>query len=388
MSFGEGSDTERTLPPSGVHFARNTFYNTKDTSILKAWDNISGFSFEDNKVSTSVRQPLPAGFQKTVLKPQKLVKSSRASKSEFTSVDMIGIVEAGMYTSTGAPWFPKKNTATTGKSITVNCATAEEIYKQLETKQPVTINLTGANYTLGRPFLIAGKVRFTGNKLRPVTFNTDKILSTFIITANGSLSLSNLTIDGKGVRSTHFISSDSSGYAGHYSLTVNNCLISNLGTELTNLNFIYAYKSMIADSVTIRNSAFLNNQTDWLLMNEEKDDKGYYNAERIVISSNDFKGQKGNLIDIYRGGNDESTLGPNLSFINNRVKNCDTPDNTELIKLTGVQVSEITGNQIKDCNDGGILISYNDGVRADHLFNNNIISGSGPVKQNKFVRAK
>lgn len=387
MSFCEGSDTERTLPPANVRFEGNTFYNTKDTNIFKAWDDISGIHFEGNKVSTAVRQSLPAGFEKTMVKPQKLVKKSRESKSEYANVDMIGIVEAGMYASTGASWFPKKTSAKPVIPVAVNCATTADIYKQLERKEPVTIKLTGKEYKLDKSLIISKPVWFTGSNNMTVKISTDNLLSAFIITANGNLSLSNLSIDGEGVKASHFIASDSTGYSGHYNLVVRNCIVRNLGRQQSCKTFIYAYKSMIADSIIVRNSSFNNNQADWLIMNSEKDDKGYYNAERIVIHGNDFHDQKGRLLDIYRGGNDESTLGPNLQFSANKLQYCNTTDGTELIRLTGVQVSRITDSQFIYSNEEGVLISYHDGVRADHLFNS-IRINSGTIKENKFVRYK
>jgi poly(beta-D-mannuronate) lyase len=121
-------------------------------------------------------------------------------------------------------------------------------------------------------------------------------------------------------------------------------------------------------------------------MKDEAENKGYYNAERIVIRHNNFNSQNGTLLTIYRGGSDESTLGPDLTFSHNRLINC-TSDDT-LIKLTGVQGTNIFSNNFSNCNPSSTLILYKDLVRARHSFERNILTGSGKIEKNAFVTEK
>ncbi len=122
------------------------------------------------------------------------------------------------------------------------------------------------------------------------------------------------------------------------------------------------------------------------MMVEEKDDKGYYNAEKIVIRHNSFTDENGTLLNIYRGGNDESTLGPALVFSHNKIINCNTPDFIPLITLTGVQQSAIFSNEFTGSNKTGILLRYHDTVRAAHLLERNIMNNSGRIEENSFVK--
>ena len=121
-------------------------------------------------------------------------------------------------------------------------------------------------------------------------------------------------------------------------------------------------------------------------MNDEKEDKGYYSAEKIFISHNRFIDQSGALLDIYRGGVDESTLGPHLIFSHNKLEDCNNKE--FLIKLTGVQQTEVFSNIFSDCNSSGDLISYKDLVRAKHYLGQNKISNSGKIEKNKYVEEK
>jgi len=146
---------------------------------------------------------------------------------------------------------------------------------------------------------------------------------------------------------------------------------------------------MMADSILISNNSFTNNNCNFFSMNDEKDDKGYYNAEKIVIRHNNFNSQTGTLLNIYRGGNDESTLGPHLTFSHNKISTCKTKENNiPLITLTGVQVSEIFSNNFSASNPASSLILYKDTVRARHSFEKNILSNSGSLEKDQFVTEK
>src|SRR6201999_2109247 len=64
ISLCEGSDTERVLPPQHVVFAQNIFYNDRDTSVYKVFDDLGGFAFADNRISKSIPQQMPEGFSR------------------------------------------------------------------------------------------------------------------------------------------------------------------------------------------------------------------------------------------------------------------------------------------------------------------------------------
>ena len=151
-------------------------------------------------------------------------------------------------------------------------------------------------------------------------------------------------------------------------------------------HIFYAFKYMIADSIIINNNSFINNSCNFLFMNEEKENKGYYNAEKIFIGHNNFNSLNGTLLNVYRGGSDESTLGPDLTFSHNKLINCNA--DVPLIALTGVQVSNIFSNNFSKCNVSSTLIFYKDLVRAKHGFERNTLTNSGKIEKNGFVAEK
>jgi len=368
ISLCEGSDAERTLPPDNVNFSNNAFYNTLDSIIYNVFDDIKGIHFTNNKVSDKISQPLPDGFAKTILP---------------SSVSNIPIAEKQVYTSSGANWFKKYAVSNSKKKIFINCLTAGEIYKQLERNEDVIIQLTGKEYKINTPFIISKNVQFKSDKKNSIKFEPENILSVFLLSGKGNLTLNNINIDGKNVKATHFISSDSNGYSDHYNLTINNCSLQNFNRSVGCQTIFHAFKSMMADSIVLNNNTFINNSCNFFFMNDEKEDKGYYNAEKIIIRHNNFNSQNGTLLNVYRGGSDESTLGPNLSFSHNKFSNCNGGD--PLIILTGVQVSNIFSNNFSSCNPSSTLIFYKDLVRAKHNLERNTLTNSGKIEKNVFV---
>lgn len=386
VTFCEGSDTERTLPPDKVIFHDNIFYNKKDNSIYKIYDDISGITFRNNSVSKEIKQELMAGFVRTNIPAQKPVLIRNGKEPEYPHVDIIPVVDKEVCKAAGAKWFSKAVTGNNKKMIVAKCNTAAQVYALLEKDGPVSIVLTGTEYIVHKPLIITKKVSLTGVAGKTITFRAEKMESVFVLEGNSSLHLSNLKIDGSATNAENFIASSNAGSSGHYNVSFNNCRLFNFG-QTGRLKYIfYAHKSMVADSIVFRKSTIENNKTGLISMNEEKDDKGYYNAEKIVLANNSIINLLGTVMSIYRGGNDESTMGPLLQVSGNTFTNCSTPGAEALITLYGVQRTYIEKNKFSSCNSGKTIIQYKDAVRAVHLLQNNTITGSGIIEKNKFVK--
>lgn len=378
ITLGEGSDTERTLPPAGVVFERNNFYNTRDSIIYKVYDDISGIKFVNNGVSKTLPQALPSGFSKI------LAVGGKPTPAISTAIELMN----KSYANIGASWFTAKKKATTKAPVVVSCNTAEDINKQLAKKVPLIIVLTKPNYTLSAPLKVESAVQFTSKQKKPVQFETGSQQAVFVIGGNGHLTLNNVVVDGSKTTSQYFITNDNSGLSDHYNLVIKNCTIQNFRKDNGCTDLFFAYKSMFADSIIVRNNQFSGNDCNGFIMNSETDNKGYYGAEKIIIGHNQFKNQQGTLVNLYRGGNDESTLGPDFTFSHNKLENCNSNTGEPVILLTGVQVSNIVSNSFVRSNSGNTLVKYKDFVRAKHLLSKNTITQSGSIEENKYVTEK
>jgi len=409
-SFCEGSDAERTLPPDNVYFANNIFFNNKDSIIYRVSDDIKGFAFNNNMASKTVAQVLPAGFNKTVIQTkeekiatlpvQAIQKKSIAPDSlqqiavnrighklppavGFGDRQMLNKVYNNALNATGAKWLNGKRSNWTMSTPTVeNCDNAEKVYAVLARNQPVTIVLTAKEYTLDKPFAVSANTLFHSQK-QEISFITKDIPAVFMVNGRGELLISELNVDGSKVKATSFICSDTSGPSNHYNLAMTRSNLHGFDRKNGCESIYFAYKSTVADSIVFRGNKFTDNNTDLVLMTEEKDDKGYYNAEKIVFSDNDITTLNGRVLSVYRGGNDESTMGPKLLFTRNNIIGSNA--NNPLISLTGVQQTRLQSNNFSNCNPGTSLILYKDIVRAHHFLEDNRLTGSGKIDTNEFV---
>jgi poly(beta-D-mannuronate) lyase len=406
MSFGEGSDKERTLPPVNVLFARNIFYNNSDSVLYQAWDAISGIRFVENKISDHYEKSLASGFERTAFNNKKTngfslpvpVKSS--TSVGFDSLIKLGKerlpqlsngigFEAGLikqlqenaHSNCGARWFVSNNHQ--APAVVYSCKNASEIYQALSKSSSNTVlKLTGPDYLFDKPLLIHQKVQITAPARNRIRFGSSEILpALFIISGKAGLSLTNLHFSAKDLKTTSFVTTDTAGSSEHYAFQMKNVSIEDI-TSCENL--FHASKSTLADSIVVYNCSFDGIKNGFSIA-EEKENKGYYNAEKICIVNCKFKNGKGFLMDVYRGGSDESTLGPDLIFAGNNILNYATVSGEPLIKFTGVQKTKIENNSFTDCNTSATVLAYQDSSRARHSLKANRFIHSGAIRKNSFV---
>ena len=411
VSFCEGSDTERLEPPKNIAFLNNVFYNNKDSKFYLTYDNMDGFYFAGNRVDKLTQQNLLPGFKKAALTLQKvngiyipvadkstnnsipdsltaMSKSRIAGKLSatpgFAGRETFLHLEANAYKASGAKWFSNNTIAANKKTVRVNCATVDEIQEQLAKNagNNLIISLTAKEYKFSRPLDINTSTLLISWHKSPIRFiNTAGTLPFLVqLKAGSNLKLMNLQLDLAAANSNTFISSDTSGSSNHSNLKISGCSISNLtGT------FYNAAKSSVTDSVIVYFNSFTNNKGSLFSFVNETDKKGYYNVEHLKISNNSINNHKGQILAMLRGGNDESTMGPALTFRSNTISNANTGNEQPLIHLYGTQLSTISNNTFSNSNPGGTVLLFEDAVRASHLFRFNKLFQSGKIISNKFT---
>jgi poly(beta-D-mannuronate) lyase len=410
ISFSEGRSEERSIQPKNVQFINNLFYTKSDTTIYHIYDDISGIQFSNNLVSADVNKQLISGFKKANLKmeqfgvvsiPKTIVNGSNlmsdsirsmllaATKNDFAL--STGYVSKGNYlkvvenasTNCGASWY--SNSHKKEITVSVNCNNTAEITNALEKykNSKLTINLTNNNYSFVASIPLREDVTFKTSIKLPIQFiNNNELDYLFEIKGNQSLHLKNLTLNLSSLKAKVFVTSDTSGTSNHSNFTMQNCTISNF-----NGTFLKASKSSLLDSVFISNCNWSNGKGILLNLYDEKDNKGYYNVEKMTISNNTISNHTGPLLAILRSGKDESTLGP-LVQINNNTFNQIASDNAPFILLNGVQQSLIQNNRFNNCNPTNKLIEYLDEVRAAHTLSSNQFEQSGTIIKNNYVTQK
>ena len=164
-----------------------------------------------------------------------------------------------------------------------------------------------------------------------------------------------------------------------YHLYLNDC-------QVENFNYILrSYRGSMADSISFDEVLF-KNCSNGIVLNSETDDKGDYNAEFVYITNSTFDGIEKDVINFYRGGYDESTIGGNLLVENNVFKNCGTNESSQiLLKTRGIINVDILNNTFE--NNPVKLIALLWGEKNNNHSGNKIV-GDASIRVDQFLKQK
>ena len=412
FSISEGKDAERSVDPKNVLLLNNLFYSDKTGPLCYTVPTIDSVFAAGNVFSASLANPGVSGFNAGAIALQKWDSkgfpvigasgANNATKKILDSLNKIGtnrlssplknIVGANDInyfkalfanaSKLGNSWESKKTSTATSATIptkTITVSTVSELEAAAEKAFTTNIILKAGSYTFEKPISIKGNVTLTSNGTTVQFLSTTAATNLFTLEANAQVTLRNININASGANVQNFIAVNSDGTGIHNRIRISASSIQNF----SGATLIKAPKTAYLDYITIENSAFENNKGTLLSLKDEDDNKGYYNAERIVVNNNRFTNHAGPLAVIYRGGNDESTMGPIFRFSANKIVNCSA--NEPLIGLFGVQQSTIENNVFSASNMSGKIIAYTDNTKAFHYQKNNSVTSSGVIQENKFV---
>lgn len=407
MSIGEGSDAERKEIPKYVYFFDNAFYKPLGNIVYFSHDKTDSMFFNNNAVH-GLDSSLPAGFEKmnfstssfnSIIYPTasgRAIPNSVAMDAislkafpvpelpEVIGTESIDHLKKLLSTQTGILW--KLETVKLLPARNIVCRDGASLQKALATiyKEQVTIQLTGNIYELNQPLYINGNIRLRQTNKNSIRFKTGQMSSVFVLTGGYQLILESIKADLSGIKADHFIMTDTTGTVHHSSLICARSTFTGQKNVIPASSFIFSSKSTFQDSIIIRDCNFVNNQFTIVTANSEKDDQGIYNTEKIRLINNRIIKHAGIVLDLYRGGTDESTLGPDLVFTKNILQDCNSDQ--PLLKLTGIQKTNISNNQFLNSNRNKQVIYFKDKVRANHILQNNVLQSSGTMEVNEYVK--
>jgi poly(beta-D-mannuronate) lyase len=409
FSISEGKDAERSVDPKNVLLLNNLFYANTPGPLCYTVSTIDSVFAAGNVYSASLTNPGVQGFTAGTISMQKwdskgfpVIGASGANNTTKKFLDSLNAIASirgvRAFSNTigannlnyfkalfanapklGNSWESKKTSATTSATKTITVSTANELATAISAGANTKIILKPGTYTFSEPIVIKNNLTISSNGAA-VNFATNSAINNlFTIHQNAQLTIQNSSINASAVAARHFMAVTSDGSGIHSSIGITGCKIQGF----TGAAIVMAPKSSYLDKITIQNSVFENNKAALLSLKDEDDNKGYYNAERIIVTNNSFTNHTGQLASIYRGGNDESTMGPLFSFSNNKIVNCTA--NGALIELFGVQQSNVNNNVFTSSNIAGKTVAYTDNTKAFHYQKNNSTVNSGTIQENKFV---
>jgi len=371
--FGAGKDAERTLGPENVVF-KNNLLLTQSTEVYTDANNDKGITFVNNALNDSFKGEIPSGFNKVKIRTINVKGYNLPYDAQYgANLKKLPLINKEM---TGAQWYkPLANKplrrlqrfivkAAQGKTIQaiVNNAFAGD-----------TIVLADEGFYKMDSEIIVDKplVIMAANNLktRPILVNASyKSLPAFITIQNGG----DLIVKGLAFKGTY--ESFSAADAGirstdqpmnrPYLLTIDDCEFYDYN-ESTNSGF-KAAKSTLADSLVVINSVFHHMSGNGLDLSAEKDDKGIYSAEYTIVKNCTFTNLLGSAINVYRGGNDESTLGPFVTIDHCTFNEVENREQGTVIKLVGAQQATVINSNFSNSGQGGRCILFQE-YRWDNI---------------------
>lgn len=355
--FGVGKDNERTQQPSDILLKDNQFIHKNSKEVYRAVDDISGFRFENNRVNYAAPVTLKGFVNDPALSDQ---------------------VDINKYTNKegyGASWFvveDNKPLALSGQVIPVK-AGANTLLEALKTaKEGDVIQLQEeGEYWIDTTLSVDKYLKIKAAKglsKRPVLrYNGTKRGAFITIVNNGKLDVEGIAFNGE-VEAGRALASGGISTLNEmitpYLLTVDNCEFYNFNES--NIAAISGLKSTFSPEITIRNSYFHDMSGEGINYAGEKDDRGKYSVEKLVVEKCTFNRLLGSALNIYRGGNDESTSGPYLIVKDCVFENVDNKEQGSVMRLIGVQQAEVSHCTFIDSGRGGASIRFNE-MRWDKI---------------------
>lgn len=352
-----GSDEERSAIPANTKVENNLFYNEEKPTLFTVYDDISGIAFNGNLLSQSATPIAKSGFQSTALKFKRnelgvlLPQEAAAANKGMTPTK-----ERATPENTGVTWYPRIEEEVRleiGKTISVKAGnnTLFEAIKQ--SSYGDVLELEEGTYVVTKSIDLTHPISIISKASNKPIIQFRRT-SLFNIENGGSLRLKNVQIDGSEAPDAHgntVIRTSRYSMSRNYKLFIEECDFKDLDVNHT-FDVLRVYKNTFADSIVLRNSTFTNVDGNILALNKETDDIGIYNAENVVIDQCAFKDISGVVLDLHRGGRDESTFGPMLKFNKSTLENVGKGKRNKAkaaISLYGVQLALIGQNQFKDC---------------------------------------
>lgn len=346
--FGVGSNIDQrdVLPPSEIRsetpirtlVANNIIYNAVgDKMPIVRYDSIDGINFQSNIINNqgigfrsvegleemdfSMKQSeeniwapstdlsnieVHYGFEFDQITKDLLGNSREANNSigatNGTSAGKTNIIDIAQY---GPAWYNPTPPEADPKTYVVG--SSEELIAALASaKDGDTIELSSKQYEISSPLKITHKLSIqSADTLSKsiISYTGAAETPAFEMNPKGQLHLKSVVLQGTGKNNA--FASLRENMSSLYNLKLRD-------VEIADFDFVLkAYKYSFAEYIEFH-STVIKNCNNGLDLSSEDDNKGEYNAENISIVNCQFEGIDQNVINYYRGGYDESTVGGNL----------------------------------------------------------------------------
>ncbi|WP_230281907.1 polysaccharide lyase 6 family protein [Croceicoccus sp. Ery15] len=353
VTLGAGADDERSAPPVKSVMRANLLGGLDSGTFVEVDADISGIQFADNAVIKGDVHSDAAALRRVD------TEMARAGNGLLYPADP-ALAEIGAprdlkvmpLAEVGPDWWPKPEAEAEFASGTTTMVPAGEGTLADAAASAATgdvLQLAAGEYGVDQAIAVTKVLTIKGAGADTVIRFTRPSL--FDLQQGGNLQLQNLSIDGS-------MAPDSVGNSvirtGSFPIQ-SNLIVEMDGVSVSGLtvnksfNVLTIGKSVLADRIAIRGSSFADITGTIVSASAETDDYGLYNVEYLDIVDSRFANVGEAVANVYRGGTDESTFGPSVTFTGNTLANIGkAATNAEgaSLYLHGVQTADVARNTV------------------------------------------
>lgn len=360
IELGVGADFERTVPPANSIIKDNLFCYPEKDRIFEVHTDISGITFEGNKTVSSVPRPIYPVSKKNCGASWYI-----PHEEDTTQTQPVHRIEVE----------PQQN------SLLKALAQAE--------RGDTLLLVNGETYLISESALIEKpiviKAKDTQKENPIIRYNGTKGGQAMLIIRDGGMpTLLGLTFDGApydGKAQANAGISPAQKMRGTYSAYMKGCVFKHF--EASTFAGFKALKNSFADELVFEECSFHDISGQGIDLSAEKNDDGKYSAEQITIRQCEFKKILNASVNIYRGGNDESTTGPSLLMKNCKFEDCSNQERGAALRLIGVQTARLNELSFVNSGRGGAAIKFDECRWDDIQLSDITYKNSGSLRMNK-----
>lgn len=238
----------------------------------------------------------------------------------------------------GCDWFSVSNEKPAPTIVKIETGEKDWAAKIKSAKEGTIFELAAGTYSLDQTidFITEITLRAAEGAEVKIVFTGEKDTPLFRANPFGNLTVENISFEGNG--NNTLFSTLQKNMSALYQLKVSGCKIIKFGQVLK------AYKETFADSISFV-GCNISDCANGIVLAAEINDKGDYNTEFLTVENCRFEKVKADVINYYRGGYDESTIGGNLLVKNCEFTRCGAGEKSGiLLKHRGIINVTITGN--------------------------------------------
>lgn len=377
ITIGAGADRERSQPPLDTRIVGNLMTAAKDaTDVLRFDADAGGITFAGNVLAGSgaARDGI------AVLK----VGMRRAANGLLYPTDpaLAALGASRTLTPTrredvGVRWYGTR-------SATADARIADAPGKVVRIKpggaiaslpRATVVELARGTYDIAAPLIVAAPLTIRSVPAGAATLRL-RASTLFQLEDGGSLTLEGVRIDGRGAVGDEIavIRTSARPTLGNYRLRLAGVSVNDIAGDV-----IATTPGTLAGAITLTDGRYADVKGAVLALAAEHGRQGWYPAEQVTIAGAEFD-RVGTVVDLRRGGTDESTFGPRFSLTGATIRSSGP------VRLSGVQEASITGNRFVD--SAGVTVEHTVGNPHTRIVGNRLRATPAPqVRETSYMGA-